>query len=104
MAQPIVGISAAADGTGYRLVASDGGVFDFGRATFHGSIVGMAASPDGTGYWLVASDGGVFTFGTASFHGSLGGQKLSAPVVAIVGSPSGGYQLIQADGTTQAFG
>ena len=52
---------------GYWLVASDGGVFSFGDATFYGStgalrlnapIVGMAATPDGGGYWLVASDGG----------------------------------------------
>ncbi|MDA8279767.1 MAG: carboxypeptidase regulatory-like domain-containing protein, partial [Actinomycetota bacterium] len=54
--------------SGYRLVASDGGLFSFGDAGFFGStgskvlnkpIVGMAASPDGRGYWLVASDGGV---------------------------------------------
>jgi phytase-like protein len=43
---------------GYRTVASDGGVFTFGDASFHGStghidlarpIVGMAASPTGKG-------------------------------------------------------
>ena len=64
---------------GYWLVASDGGIFAFGDAGFHGStgdihlnqpIVGMAATPDGQGYWLVASDGGIFTFGAAGFHGS----------------------------------
>ena len=47
---------------GYWLVASDGGIFSFGRARFFGSeggsrlaapVVGMAASPDGDGYWLV---------------------------------------------------
>ncbi len=56
--------------TGYRVVASDGGVFSFGNAHFYGStgaihlnkpIVGMAATPDGVGYWLVASDGGIFS-------------------------------------------
>ena len=50
-------------GHGYWLVASDGGVFAFGDATFHGStgalplnspVVGMAATRDGDGYWLVA--------------------------------------------------
>ena len=54
-------------GSGYWLVASDGGIFSFGDAAFHGSmggkplnkpIVGMAATSDGLGYWLVASDGG----------------------------------------------
>ena len=47
---------------GYWLVASDGGVFAFGDAGFHGStgalhlnapIVGIAPTPDGHGYWLV---------------------------------------------------
>jgi len=64
-----------ADGGGYWLVASDGGIFAFGDAAFHGSmgghfldapVVGMAASPDGGGYWLVASDGGIFAFGDAA--------------------------------------
>ncbi len=69
------------DGRGYWLVASDGGIFTFGDAGFHGStggvhlnqpIVGMAATPGGRGYWLVASDGGIFTFGDAAFYGSTG--------------------------------
>ena len=81
-------MAATPDGGGYWLVASDGGVFSFGNAAFHGStgrhrsnhpIVGMAATPDGGGYWLVASDGGVFSFGNAAFHGSTGGQPLERP-------------------------
>ena len=82
---PIVGIAAAPDGNGYWLVASDGGIFNFGSAGFFKSmggqhlnapIVGMAATPDGQGYWLVASDGGIFNFGSAPFAGSQGGQHL----------------------------
>ena len=55
---------------GYWLVASDGGMFAFGNANFHGStggmhlnqpIVGMARTRSGNGYWLVARDGGMFT-------------------------------------------
>ena len=74
-------MAATPDGKGYWLVASDGGIFSYGDATFYGStgairlnkpIVGMAATPDGKGYWLVASDGGVFTFGDAGFYGSTG--------------------------------
>ena len=62
------------------MVASDGGIFSFGDAGFHGStgnitlnkpIVGMAATPSGNGYWMVASDGGIFSFGDAGFHGSV---------------------------------
>ena len=69
------------DGLGYWLVASDGGIFSFGDAGFHGStgatplnkpVVGMAATQDGLGYWLVASDGGIFSYGDAQFHGSAG--------------------------------
>ena len=65
-------------GNGYWLVASDGGIFAFGDAKFHGStgnislqapISGIATTSSGNGYWLVAVDGGVFTFGDATFHG-----------------------------------
>ena len=38
---PIVGVAAAPDGHGYRLVASDGGVFSFGDASFYGSTGGL---------------------------------------------------------------
>jgi hypothetical protein len=68
-------MTATPDGHGYWLVASDGGIFSFGNATFYGStgaialnkpIVGVAASPTDAGYWLVASDGGIFTFNPAT--------------------------------------
>ena len=58
--------------TGYRLVASDGGIFTYGNLPFCGStgairlnqpVVGMASTTDGGGYWNVARDGGVFAFG-----------------------------------------
>ena len=61
--------------------ASDGGIFSFGNAQFHGSmggivlnepVVGMAATHDAGGYWEVASDGGIFSFGDAHFYGSTG--------------------------------
>ncbi|HLG92276.1 MAG TPA: hypothetical protein VKY15_04760 [Acidimicrobiales bacterium] len=81
--------------SGYRMVASDGGVFNFGDAGFFGSmggrplnapIVGVSSTPDGRGYWMVASDGGVFNFGDAGFFGSMGGRPLNAPIVGT--SPS----------------
>ena len=76
-------MAATSDGGGYWLVASDGGIFNYGDASFQGSIgglplvrpvVGIAATPDGGGYWLVATDGGVFNYGDAGFFGSMGGQ------------------------------
>ncbi len=81
-------------GKGYRFVASDGGIFSFGDATFLGStgnlklvkpVVGMAKARIGEGYWLVASDGGVFSFGSAGFHGSTGDKKLNSPIVGMAG-------------------
>jgi hypothetical protein len=99
---------------GYRFVASDGGVFALGGASYSGSeggkplnqpIVGMAATPDGGGYWLVASDGGVFTFGDAVFYGSTGGIKLNKPIVGMASTPDGGgYWLVASDGGIFAFG
>ena len=76
--RPIVGITPTADRGGYWLVASDGGIFAFGDAGFHGSIPGAGLNPagsglphslnapivgmvpvlDGGGYFMVSSDGG----------------------------------------------
>src|SRR2546423_6778475 len=69
-------MAATPDGGGYWLVASDGGIFSYGNAVFHGSaggvtlnrpIAGMASTPLGGGYWLVASHGGIFNYGDAGF-------------------------------------
>jgi hypothetical protein len=99
---------------GYWTNGSDGGVFAFGRARFHGSgsggplnqeVVGMAATPDGGGYWEVAKDGGVFSFGDALFRGSAGNMKLNAPIVGMAATPSGnGYWLAAADGGVFTYG
>jgi hypothetical protein len=100
--------------SGYRFVASDGGIFDFGSAPFEGStgnlhltapIVGLAATNTGNGYWLAASDGGVFNFGDARFFGSIGGTRLNKPIVGIAATPSGnGYWLVASDGGIFSFG
>jgi hypothetical protein len=104
----------AAPASGYWLVASDGGLFSFGDAAFHGStgavklnrpIVGMAPTASGKGYWLVASDGGLFAFGDAGFFGSTGAVKLNRPIVGMAPTASGkGYWLVASDGGLFAFG
>jgi hypothetical protein len=106
---PLVGVASR----GYRLVASDGGIFSFGGASFLGStgaihlnrpIVGMADDQQTGGYWLVASDGGIFSFG-APFDGSAGGLGLTSPVVGMAATPDGGgYWLVTASGGVFSFG
>jgi hypothetical protein len=112
--KPIVGMAQTGDDGGYWLVASDGGIFNFGDAGFFGStgaislnkpIVGMAATPDAGGYWLVASDGGIFAYGDAGFFGSTGGIHLNKPIVGMASTPDGGgYWLVASDGGIFAYG
>ena len=111
---PIVGVTVMPSGDGYDIVGADGGVFNFGSASFYGStggmqlnkpVVGMTMSADGGGYWLVAADGGVFTYGDAQFYGSTGGMHLNSPIVGMAATPNGlGYFLVAADGGIFAFG
>ena len=110
---------------GYWLVGSDGGIFTFGSAQFHGStgglrlqrpVVGIVPTKDRGGYWLDASDGGVFAFGDAGFYGSIPGlglhpagsglpNSLNAPIVGMVPSADGGgYFMVASDGGVFAFG
>ncbi|HEX7168260.1 MAG TPA: FG-GAP-like repeat-containing protein [Acidimicrobiales bacterium] len=102
-------------GTGYWLVASDGGIFSFGpQAPFHGSagniplnapIVGMTGKTDRSGYWFVATDGGIFTYGNAPFSGSTGNKALNRPIVGMAARPQGdGYWLVASDGGIFTFG
>ena len=109
---------------GYWLVGSDGGIFSFGSALFHGStgslalqrpVVGIVPAKNYDGYWLDASDGGVFSFDT-DFYGSIPGlglnpagsglpHSLNAPVVGMVpSSDDGGYFMVASDGGVFAFG
>jgi hypothetical protein len=114
LAAPVVTMMATMAGTGYRLVAADGGIFTFGDAPFYGSmggqplnqpVVGAAATSHGNGYWEVAADGGIFAFGDAQFYGSMGGMHLNQPIVGMAATPDGnGYWEVAADGGIFAFG
>ena len=90
-------VAVLADGSGYWLAASNGGVFTFGNATFYGSmagqtlkspVIGIVATADGHGYWLVAKDGGVFAFGDAAFAGSASGKTIT-PIVGMAAKGAG---------------
>ena len=93
--QPIVGMTPTKSGRGYWLVATDGGMFSFGDARFHGStggqpllapIITIIPTTSGRGYWLVGLNGDVFPFGDARFFGSAGGLALNAPIVGAAAS------------------
>jgi hypothetical protein len=108
---------------GYRFVAGDGGIFDFGEQSYCGSlgatwlaagVVGMAVTPDGGGYWLATADGAVYAFGDAHLYSGAGGQlpygseqglPLGGPIVGIAATPNGrGYWLVGGDGSVYGFG
>ncbi len=110
---PIVGMVPSADGAGYFMVASDGGVFAFGDAKFEGSCPGsggcsgaaVAVMPDasGNGYWLVTATGHVYAFGDAVNYGAPGPQPV--PVTAAVRTKDGaGYWLLFANGVVAPYG
>jgi hypothetical protein len=99
---------------GYRILAADGGVFDFGGQQFYGStggrvlnqpIVSGVNTCGNAGYWFVARDGGVFSYGDAAFHGSLGATALATPVASLAATPTGaGYYLATQGYAVAAFG
>jgi hypothetical protein len=97
---------------GYRMVASDGGIFSFcqsflgsmGGQHLNAPMVGLAGTPDGGGYWEVAADGGIFSYGDATFHGSTGSMHLNAPIVGMAATSGGGYWLVASDGGIFDYG
>lgn len=124
----IVGTAAMPDGKGYWLVGSDGGIFAYGDAAYHGSryqinpglppggsnsftpngsIVGMVATADGGGYWMVSSGGGVYAFGDAPFYGSSPSLATvyGEAIVGMARTVSGnGYWLVSNYGRVWAYG
>src|SRR5438876_7901726 len=75
---PVQSLVPDADGAGYWLVASDGGIFAF-DAPFRGSMGSVRLNKPvkgmvryGNGYLMVGSDGGIFAFSDQPFAGSLG--------------------------------
>ena len=110
---PIVGMVPSHDGSGYFMVASDGGVFAFGDARFAGSCPGIggcsgaavAVMPDasGKGYWLVTQTGNIYSFGDAAYYGAPGDTGFQ--VTSAVRTPNGGgYWILTANGAVYGYG
>jgi hypothetical protein len=108
-------LAAGPHGSGYSMLAADGGVFVFepdggfwgslGATRLNQPVVAGARTCSGEGYWLAARDGGVFSFGDAPFHGSLGNAPPTAPVVAMTATTTGaGYDLVTSTGHVSTFG
>ncbi len=109
---PVIAAGEAPEG--YVLAASDGGIFAFGAAGYHGSmgghlldapVVGSAADhPTGraTGWWRPTAGSSP---SDAGFFGSMGGQPLVGPVLGMAPTPDGeGYWLVASDGGVFTFG
>lgn len=106
-------VATSARGDGYRLVAADGGVFNFGTGSFRGAptdIISSAAvdgveTPSGNGYWVVARDGAVYAYGGARYFGGANTLPLNAPIVGVSRTGDGlGYVLAASDGGVFAYG
>ena len=98
---------------GYLILTADGGVYNFGKASLHGSDAGklpagvravrIAADPTGGGYWILRSNGGVDAFNAAK-AGSLAGKLHGTRAVAIAAGANGGYLILTSDGSVHPFG
>ena len=107
LSTPIVAAAATPDGGGYWLVASNGGIFNYGDANYYGapssvSIVAISASSDGKGYWLFGSSGKVYNYGDAT---PLASPPVNLHIVAAAATPDGGgYWLVASNGGIFNYG
>jgi hypothetical protein len=104
---------ATKSGNGYWQYKSDGAVFSWGDAAYHGGantfahpapIVSMARTSSGNGYWQTALDGAIYSFGDAAYHGGVNTIPHSAPVVGMAASAGSGYWQLTQDGAIYSFG
>ena len=99
---------------GYRMVASDGGVFSFCEP-FLRALRQTYPWPQRSSGWQPPPMAGatgwsrptaaIFTYGDARFFGSTGNLHLNQPIVGMAAAPDGnGYWLVAADGGIFSFG
>lgn len=105
---PDIGLDA--DGDGYAILGTDGGVFTY-EASFYGSrgqglvgsIIGIARRPGHDGYWGVDNAGHVYAVGDAPHLGDA--VYVTAPITAICATHTGaGYWLLDMGGDVYPFG
>ncbi len=111
LSRPIVGMASSPSGSGYWLVASDGGIFAYGDARFFGStgatppaqpVTGIATTPTGLGYWIATRAGVVYANGDATALGSMASAP-ARPIVDLAPTPDGsGFWLVGDGGTVVA--
>jgi alpha-tubulin suppressor-like RCC1 family protein/ribosomal protein L24E len=107
-------IAVRANGSGYWVVDSAGGVRAFGTAKFLGQrpplkpgevVSTLAPTPTGNGYWLFTNRGRATAYGDAKFLGDMRNTRLNGPVIASTATPTGkGYFMVASDGGVFAFG
>jgi hypothetical protein len=107
-------MAATPDGGGYWLVASDGGIFSYGDAAFHGSAGNIAPEQTHRGHGGHARRRRLLAGGLRRrhlqlrrrrFHGSAGNIALNKPIVGMAATPDGGgYWLVASDGGIFSYG
>ncbi|HKY77355.1 MAG TPA: S8 family serine peptidase, partial [Acidimicrobiia bacterium] len=109
-------LQAASSGTGYWMLDDEGRVKAFGGARHYGQLeaaqrapseeaVALSAIPGDAGYRIFTDRGRVFSFGRAQNFGDLAELRLNRPIVAAVGTSSGGgYLMVADDGGVFTFG
>ena len=115
---PIVDARLTDTGTGYWLLAADGGIFSFGDAYFSGAvpdypiaqwrneeIISFSPDTDGRGYVVVAKSGRAWWFDHPVrqqlpdiLQAAFGSPHLNAPIAGVVSRKCGGYMMIAEDG------
>ena len=110
---PMVGMAATPGGGGYREAGSDGGVFSFGNARFHGSTAACASMPRSSAwppprtavYWLVRLRRRHLQLRGRAVVRLGGSLRLNKPIVGMAVTPDGhGYWLVASDGGIFSYG
>jgi hypothetical protein len=110
-AATITGMAATADGEGYWLVGSRGGVYPYGDATSHPAIphahpiAGIVAAPGG-GYWLYTAYGKLYpSAGTTWFGSPFASGFRGSSITGMAATADGrGYWLVDSAGRVFAYG